>query len=295
MKTKSCHLLIEAAVWLLLAKDISAFSLSKTLGKAQSTNIMLSRWARHHRQLFGGQSSLDAFRGQHDIITPSNLHRKLHVLQMLPKHRRRQLWNSPTRLLVSRELGSTGEAGIISVVNAQEALVNVDLEKIRQTAIDIRHLLGYDTYTLSISLVDDEEMQAVNQEYRSVDKPTDILSFTFQESERPGILKVPEFDIPDYYHMGDILIDVPYVMRVCDDDMKAAADDLAEDEENDDRGVAPTMEAVSDPEIRLHMLLVHGMLHLVGYDHEEDDDYEAMVTKEDELLRKLNLKKPSLQ
>jgi hypothetical protein len=41
------------------------------------------------------------------------------------------------------------------------------------------------------------------------------------------------------------------------------------------------MATVYDPEQRIHMLLVHGMLHLVGHDHEEDDEYELMVTEED--------------
>ena len=58
-------------------------------------------------------------------------------------------------------------------------------------------------------------------------------------------------------------------------------------EEYDDRGVAPQMQYIYDPEIRIHMLLVHGMLHLVGYDHIEDDDYELMVVREDEVLAEL--------
>ena len=195
-----------------------------------------------------------------------------------------------TRLLGSMvdTTGSTDTHGIITIENEQDALPNVDLEKLRETASNIRHLLGYDTYSLNISLIDDEEMQSVNQESRGVDKPTDILSFSFHDKTEPGILKDPEFDIPDYYHLGDILIDVPYVMRVCDDDTNGSVSDG--DDIYDDRGVAPSMESVSDPEKRVHMLLVHGMLHLVGYDHEEDDDYEAMVTKEEEFLHTLKMK-----
>jgi hypothetical protein len=58
-------------------------------------------------------------------------------------------------------------------------------------------------------------------------------------------------------------------------------------DEYDDRGVAPAMQYIYDPEIRIHMLIVHGMLHLVGYDHIEDDDYELMVVREDEVLAEL--------
>jgi ssRNA-specific RNase YbeY (16S rRNA maturation enzyme) len=63
-------------------------------------------------------------------------------------------------------------------------------------------------------------------------------------------------------------------------------DDEYEDE-YDDRGVAPAMQYIYNPEIRIHMLVVHGMLHLVGYDHETDDEYELMVEREDEVLAEL--------
>jgi probable rRNA maturation factor len=58
-------------------------------------------------------------------------------------------------------------------------------------------------------------------------------------------------------------------------------------DEYDDRGIAPNMQYIYDPEIRIHMLIVHGMLHLVGYDHIEDNDYELMVVREDEVLAEL--------
>ena len=46
---------------------------------------------------------------------------------------------------------------------------------------------------------------------------------------------------------------------------------------------------VRSVETRIHMLLVHGMLHLVGYDHIEDEDFQLMADKEEELLEKLGL------
>jgi len=58
-------------------------------------------------------------------------------------------------------------------------------------------------------------------------------------------------------------------------------------DEYDDRKVAPAMQYIYDPEVRIHMLVVHGMLHLVGYDHIEEDDYELMVVREDEVLAEL--------
>jgi probable rRNA maturation factor len=171
----------------------------------------------------------------------------------------------------------------IEFSNEQTALPGIDEEKLRQTVSRIRSILGYDHYAVSLSLIGDEDMQAINLETRNVDAPTDILSFQFHEAVKPGLLEKPEFDIPDYYNLGDLLIDVPYVIRGVEEDSKW------EYEEDDERGVSVAMMNVLDTEQRLHMLLIHGMLHLVGYDHIEDDDCELMVAREDEILKELDL------
>lgn len=124
-------------------------------------------------------------------------------------------------------------------------------------------------------------MQETNLESRGVDAPTDILSFPFLPHQKPGLLREPDFDIPDYYTLGDMMVDVPYVIRRCQEDKHDCESD------DDERGVSGAMADVADPEKRIHMLLVHGMLHLVGYDHEEDDEYEEMVEREEEILKEL--------
>jgi rRNA maturation RNase YbeY len=178
---------------------------------------------------------------------------------------------------------SSVQPGEIEVFNEQTALKNINQEEIKHTISKIRSLLGYETYAVSLVLVDDDDMQETNKETRGVDAPTDVLSFPMHDAVEPGVLEKPEFDIPDYYNLGDMMIDVPYVIRQCKDDEEW------EYEDEDDRGVSAAMVNVFDPEKRIHMLLVHGMLHLVGYDHIDDADYELMVTKEDELLKALNL------
>lgn len=188
----------------------------------------------------------------------------------------------------------SGIPGEVLLENDQLALPNVDLDRLRDTVAKIQAMIGYETYDISLSLIDDDEMKNVNNETRGVNAPTDILSFPFHEALKPGLIREPDFDIPDYYTLGDLLIDVPYVMRGCQEDEPSSTvnvDDYddEDDEEDDDRGVSGAMANVYDPEKRLHMLLVHGILHLVGYDHEEDDDYEAMVTKEEEILTALKL------
>jgi hypothetical protein len=91
-----------------------------------------------------------------------------------------------------------------------------------------------------------------------------------------------------------MVVDVPYVMRRCQEDKEdiaTAADD--DDDETDDRGVSGAMAPIYDAETRIEMLLVHGMLHLVGYDHEDEEDYALMVAREEEILRELGMPLPA--
>ena len=215
-------------------------------------------------------------------------------------------------------------------------MVPINLHALHRTIETTRDIIGYPTYDVSLSLVDNDYMQEINMATRGIDATTDVLSFCAQSNfVKPGVLGDVEFDVEDYYNLGDMLIDVDYVKNKCEEDRISHAseekkkgqngdndgvfvegeviseqvhadkvdtmnsnDESDEDEyeyeymevevdEYDDRGVAPAMQYIYDPEIRIHMLVVHGMLHLVGYDHIEDDDYELMVVREDEVLAEL--------
>ena len=108
--------------------------------------------------------------------------------------------------------------------------------------------LGCPDSELSILIVDDLEIQALNRDYLQRDKPTNVISFAMQEGEggelNPGLL-------------GDVVISAD-----------TAARDAAE---------------VSKPfESELYFLLLHGVLHLLGYDHERGTEEEAMQMEEKE-------------
>lgn len=104
---------------------------------------------------------------------------------------------------------------------------------------------------LSIALVDDDEMARLNKQYRDIDGPTDVLSFGCDDPcPTPG-------DEP--ITLGDVVI----------------APAVAE------RQAAELGHSV---EHELDVLLVHGVLHLLGYDHEAEDDAGAMAAREAALL-----------
>lgn len=114
--------------------------------------------------------------------------------------------------------------------------------------------LGLPDAELSVSFVGDAFMRTLNRTYRGIDRPTDVLSFSMREGAFPRIQ-------PDV--LGDIVIAVPVAARQA----SAAGHDLHRE---------------------IDLLLVHGLLHLLGYDHERGRREEAgMKRKERALLARL--------
>lgn len=106
---------------------------------------------------------------------------------------------------------------------------------------------------LSVEIADDDLLRALNREHRGVDGPTDVLSFAAEEGE--DFPSAP--DQPRY--LGDIAVSVETVRR------NAAEAGLSVRDEIDH-------------------VLVHGVLHLLGWDHETDEDEAAMRAREEAYL-----------
>ncbi|BFM14890.1 rRNA maturation RNase YbeY [Maricurvus nonylphenolicus] len=109
---------------------------------------------------------------------------------------------------------------------------------------------------LSVRIVDNDESQALNHQYRGKDKPTNVLSFPAELPE--GV------DIP---LLGDLVICAPVVEQEAQEQNK-------------------TLEA------HWAHMVVHGTLHLLGYDHIEDNEAEEMEALETELLTAMNYPPP---
>lgn len=122
---------------------------------------------------------------------------------------------------------------------------------------------------VNISIVSNEEIRILNRENRDVDRETDVLSFPMLEFESPEILKyeLSEFDFdPENkcVFLGDIILS------------KEKIESQAEE-----YGHSLFRESV--------YLTLHGILHLMGYDHMEDDDKRLMRSKEKEILKELGI------
>lgn len=114
--------------------------------------------------------------------------------------------------------------------------------------------------SLSLILDDDDTLQALNAQYRGKDVPTDVLSFPAEPM--PEDMLDPE----DGQYLGDILISVPYVQR---------------------RLAQPEFEHSLQDEMTL--LVVHGTLHLLGFDHNTIDEQITMWKAQDAALNALGV------
>jgi probable rRNA maturation factor len=117
---------------------------------------------------------------------------------------------------------------------------------------------------VAIRMTDDAEVQALNRDYRGKDKPTNVLSFP---QYYPGDFAVLTNTDDGEILLGDIVLALETCMREADDKGIAVADHAAH-------------------------LIVHGMLHLLGYDHLDDASGDAMEALETKALASMGLADP---
>ena len=118
-----------------------------------------------------------------------------------------------------------------------------------------------DNAELAVMLTDDGGIRTLNNNWRGIDKPTNVLSFPALQPTAPS----GDDDPPRM--LGDIAIAYETTRREADEEDKPF-------------------------EHHLSHLAVHGFLHLIGYDHEKNDDAEAMETLERDILAQLGIPDP---
>ncbi|GAB6277298.1 MAG: rRNA maturation RNase YbeY [Rectinema sp.] len=122
-------------------------------------------------------------------------------------------------------------------------------------ALSVLDLLEKRDWQVSLTLCDDATIQALNRDYRHIDSPTDVLSFSLGEFE-------PVEQGKNIYIAGDVVISIPALRR------NAAEFEVTEDEE-------------------LRRLIIHGILHLSGMDHEDSSADQSMLELQERLLCQL--------
>lgn len=118
-------------------------------------------------------------------------------------------------------------------------------------------------YEVDVNLVNDEEIHQINRDYRNVDRITDVISFAFNDDDSSlGMIKNEE--IP--HLLGEIFICIPQALR-------------------------QAKEIGNSDQRELSFLFVHGLLHLLGYDHMKEEDAKIMFPLQDQILNKVKERK----
>ncbi|MGD8235241.1 MAG: rRNA maturation RNase YbeY [Chromatiales bacterium] len=118
--------------------------------------------------------------------------------------------------------------------------------------------LDHGDATIVVRIVDEAESRQLNRDYRGKDRPTNVLSFPFEPP--PGIPEEQE-------HLGDLVICAPVVFREAREQQK-------------------------QPEAHWAHMVVHGVLHLQGYDHQNIEEAEEMESLERQILARLGYSDP---
>lgn len=113
---------------------------------------------------------------------------------------------------------------------------------------------------LAVMLTDDAGIRTLNNNWRGIDRPTNVLSFPALQPTNPGTDDVPRM-------LGDVAIAYETTRREADEEQKPFDSHLSH-------------------------LAVHGFLHLIGYDHENDEDAEEMESLEQQILAQLGIADP---
>ncbi|MGC8528629.1 MAG: rRNA maturation RNase YbeY [Leptospirillia bacterium] len=143
----------------------------------------------------------------------------------------------------------------IEILSLQRALP-VDIDRLHRHAELALEVLGHDHCDLSLVLVNDRRMRELNRTYRGKPSTTDVLSFEGPSNPLP---RMPRF-------LGEIVISVPRAHR-------------------------QAMTAGLSPEDELTNLLIHGVCHLLGFDHERgEEDQRIMKAEEEKVARHIRRK-----
>lgn len=126
-----------------------------------------------------------------------------------------------------------------------------ELKELNEFLINVCKREKLDNVIFNVIIVDNEKIHEINREYRNIDRPTDVISFALEDDKT--------FNRTDIRVLGDIYISI-------------------------DKARSQALEYGHSFKRELFFLSVHGLLHLLGYDHMKKEDEEVMFKKQEEVL-----------
>lgn len=149
---------------------------------------------------------------------------------------------------------------MILIKNTQRTIVihSTDLKNKIQKILDV---LGYSDFDIGIWITTNQTIKKYNKTYRNKDKATDVLSFPYHPRLKPS--ESITVNSPEDKNLGDIIISAQHVLSD-----------------------AKKLNVSFDQ--RLIRIVVHGISHLLGYDHQTEKEYQAMYAFEKKLLKHIS-------
>ncbi len=148
---------------------------------------------------------------------------------------------------------------MITLINRQRK-IPIDEAWIKALVQEMLTIIDYRSFDVGILITTNKTIQRYNETYRHKKGPTDILSFSYYPDQLAGTRIIPTHE--DEKNLGDMILSAEYIMKSAQQ-----------------RGVSF--------DHRLMILIIHGICHLLGYDHERDEEYTVMQAYEDTILQKL--------
>ena len=145
----------------------------------------------------------------------------------------------------------------IDFFNETDESLEKELEKVHEVLIHGLKKLKIDEAIFNVIIVDNDYIHKLNKEYRNIDRETDVITFALEDDKTFN---------PDIRILGDVYISI-------------------------DKAKSQSIEYGHSLLRELSFLAVHGMLHLLGYDHMEKKDEEVMFKLQKEILDEMGIKR----
>ncbi len=148
---------------------------------------------------------------------------------------------------------------LIEVFNEYKKDVN-ELDLLKKFINYCAKALKLENVMFNIIIVDNKTIHEINKKYRNIDKETDVITFALEDNK--------QIDVPEIRVLGDVYISY-------------------------DKAISQSIEYNHSIKREICFLAVHGLLHLLGYDHMKKEDEDKMFKLQKELLESYGIKKES--
>ena len=146
----------------------------------------------------------------------------------------------------------------IEVFNLTNEDLKEDLNELKKFLINVAKDEKLGNVIFNIIIVDNNKIHEINKEYRGIDRETDVISFALEDDKT--------FNTTEVRMLGDIYISI--------DKVRSQAEEYGHSFKRE-----------------LYFLSIHGLLHLLGYDHMKKEDEEIMFGKQEEILNRYGIKR----